>query len=430
MTQTVGTTTFNGVFCDMLSFVAPIRHKKRIEAGFNMSKSYNEKGDLVQDYKSHKRERLEGSHCSSIGVRTLDIISGDGGTQWDSPLILAHRFLNLLDSEYLEFLENNSQADILANNALGFEKYEYRLIEITGNPTKFFQGHNLLGSNDIHGLAMAMCEEVCRRYDIEIDLADYQMWKEQRFYMKRLDITAMFHVGTEDDVALYLNALNQVASAATSQSKEQRYATSIYFGSKSNIEMKAYGKYNECLIKKGGVQRLPTTHPDYDDLIEFAKGKIRFEFGYGGAWFSHNDRFMFDLRDIDTMFKEQIKKIKFGGAAMNKNSFKQAEIKAIDTPAAALFYRWKEGKTGKSLQGNLSKATYYRHRKILLDLGFNLSKPCPPANKIKADNVVYLSPKVLAPMQVAAIPRGMRIFSYQPSEKLQAAMQGSLQLVG
>lgn len=67
------------------------------------------------------------------------------------------------------------------------------IISISGNPLKFFQGHNLWGSSDVHGLAAAMTIDVVARLEgVELSGAELQELYELGPRLTRVDCTCMF----------------------------------------------------------------------------------------------------------------------------------------------------------------------------------------------------------------------------------------------
>ena len=65
------------------------------------------------------------------------------------------------------------------------------MVEISGNPAKFLQGHNLFGSDDLCGLML----ETLRRFAASVSYvpSDYEldMWTTGTYELQRVDVTHM-----------------------------------------------------------------------------------------------------------------------------------------------------------------------------------------------------------------------------------------------
>src|ERR1035437_4176190 len=103
------------------------------------------------EYESEKFLRLEGSYSHKISVRSIpkgccEVLEGQS---------TEHQFAKF----------NNP-------NALSLGGYE---IYISGNLTKYLQGHNVFGTNDLQGLMVSFVAKISQKLGFSRDLADQFM---------------------------------------------------------------------------------------------------------------------------------------------------------------------------------------------------------------------------------------------------------------
>ena len=136
-----------------------------------------------------------------------------------------------------------------------------RSVEISGNPSKFFQGHNLWGSTDLQMLVDELTKHVCGRAGLVPTGFES---------LSRVDVTAMVDLGTPDAVRAVLRALGQSATMRH-RGKGHAYGEgTVYWGKGSRRwSLKAYNKLEEITSHKGADPTSPVA------LI--SAGKLRLE---------------------------------------------------------------------------------------------------------------------------------------------------------
>ena len=75
-------------------------------------------------------------------------------------------------------------------------------IEISGNPAKWLQGHNLFGSNDLRLLMWVFFNRLIEFYDIGLNptIQDLERIKEGRYTVSRVDINETWLLKNRADV--------------------------------------------------------------------------------------------------------------------------------------------------------------------------------------------------------------------------------------
>lgn len=294
--------------------------------------------DGVVEYAVRKRLSVRGSHDGAITLRTAEV-DADGNTV---------------------------------------------LAELSGNPVKFLQGHNLFGSDDLLNL---IAETVLRVGEIlEAPQPDhvFNMVSAGAYSLSRVDINRMFALGSRAEVLAYLYAMS-MNTRTRSQGPITRGST-VYLNKTSRRWIfKFYSKGQELNLKrnrKQGTLDLPL------NLKEWADAMLRAELTLKSN----------ELRDLrlhvasnwNTMetldlFADYAERIEMAPQTPVENISKMA--KELRPKAAVGTYQlWKDGHDVRQF---LPKNTFYRHRRALLEYDVDISMP-PPSRDEKPSNVVPL----------------------------------------
>lgn len=135
------------------------------------------------------------AHPAPINDGEFQRVDAEGNVSWRS-----NRRLSLRASY-------DSSVTVRSANWIGSTGLEF--IEVSGNLVKFFQGHNLWGSDDVLGLVfefmrwLALEQRHVRVTPTEHDIA---AWKAGHFPLTRVDVTANFHVGIRADALAWIRA--------------------------------------------------------------------------------------------------------------------------------------------------------------------------------------------------------------------------------
>lgn len=77
---------------------------------------------------------------------------------------------------------------------------------IDGNPSKFLQGHSVVGSDDIQGLMLTVYARILSLLNIPHDLASYKAVIAGQYKISRVDINYMYSLSTLENVRSWLYA--------------------------------------------------------------------------------------------------------------------------------------------------------------------------------------------------------------------------------
>lgn len=125
-----------------------------------------------------------------------------------------------------------------------------RFLELSGNPIKYFQGHNLFGTNKLIPLVLRIAHFVAQISGNEPSEQNLKDWKSGNWTISRLDITEMIKLGSRREVRNVLHALHNSATMLH-RGRGHWHDGTIYFGKGSSGKrapawaLKMYGKGDE-----------------------------------------------------------------------------------------------------------------------------------------------------------------------------------------
>lgn len=319
---------------DWLSVVAPLPHAAPICAGHVLSIS----ADGSIDWQTAKRRTVEGSYSTGLQVRTAT----------HTPDRCTH-------------------------------------VEISGNPVKWFQGHNLWGTDDLPSLFVAMMEAVAAALGIEVTAETRSQWERGEAQLTRVDVTESFHLDSRGQVLAWLRAAEQTAHLSHRGRGQLVKGTTLYFGKNSRRwSLKLYAKGQEIEAPRHGqeaIMHLPHARAWADRTLRAELTLRSLELKRLGlstvtAWLPV-DGVPFD---VPALLRERL-----GAMTMTTTARLSAEVLESLRPALrTAVVAWE---AGADLRTMLSRATFYRYRAELLPHGIDLATLQP---REEVSNVVPL----------------------------------------
>jgi II/X family phage/plasmid replication protein len=301
--------------------------------------SCDEDGQI--DYKIDKRKSVRGSHDSNLTIRTCETYSMTHG---------------LITS----------------------------MVEISGNPVKWFQGHNLFGTSDLLNLVyetVLRFSEILKAPQSETFLSAV---RRGAFTISRIDLTAMYSLGNRKDVYSWLNHAEKTCRTRSGTALSK--GNTVYMNKDS-------ARWGWVFYSKGDEIESHPLHSDWDgsSLEAFADNKLRAELRLrgkeldkiglrlGSGWAN------IELLDI---FKDYASRID-----MTEQDIKSVDLEKLPMKLRSTYELWS---MGKDIRNFISKPTFYRHRKELLNFGIDISVPVPSeethSNVIPFRKVLDLQP--------------------------------------
>lgn len=363
--ETVQNDPYN--FCDWLTIRVAIKHSKGILG--DKIQRINPDGVEAWSRDLWKTVENEASSSSTVSVKSL--------TYQD----VVEPFLRMKQSDKFNWRERV----ILRYGAAIDEKTEdYLFLDISGNPTKFLQGQNIWGSDDLR--------QVCRTY-IKTVLQQLKLWevmtkKERkdvmnlRVWITRFDLTTNFDFENAADKSVFLGSVAQ--QAESKRGKKQAINTTVYFGSAEYMQVKFYDKLAEVLFNMPKLKHAESAESQ-KDALEYRKfvekvhteilGLVRCELRLGRSFIRKNCGMylvnVLDYIEKGGLIMREIKKLKLGQKGTTVKNLKDAQkvleqmarAKTFPRSVVGSFVQWKNGETVSDL---LPRTTFYRHRKEIM----------------------------------------------------------------
>lgn len=236
---------------------------------------------------------------------------------------------------------------------------------ISGNPSKFLQGHNVFGSEDILSLVYDTFVEVCRSLDISPTNSELAIAKRGNYRLKTIDICRSFELPTRGDCLAWLRAMEY--KSTTRHGRPLMKGGTLYFGSgTARWKFKFYSKGDELDSKKKG-HKLPSELLN-TPIKDFAENLLRIELTLMSKELRALgvETVMQMQQDfIDKIYQDYLGRIKMS-EQISLSTTRQNEL---PRKLQSTYLHWNNGVDLRSI---LPKATFYRHRRDLLVHGIDI----------------------------------------------------------
>ena len=234
---------------------------------------------------------------------------------------------------------------------------------IDGNPVKFFQGHNVFGTDDIHALVHATVRNVVQLLGLEVT-AKFQCSIDQELIeIARVDVTRMYSFGSMAHATAAVRAIGEHATMKHRGRGVMKEGT-VYFGKNSRRSaLKVYAKGVELLEHK-----LPHALLHADEVHSVAADKLRVEVVLRGMELKSRGLDMlanWRAETGDTLHREFIGKM----TVPDNIELPPAKLEGLSPRLQLAYAAWLRG---DDLRVTLPRATFYRYRADLLKLGVDI----------------------------------------------------------
>jgi len=262
------------------------------------------------------------------------------------------------------------------------------LIELSGNPVKWFQGHNIFGSDDLPNLIYETVLKLSNILDLPQPEEYLSAIRKGIFTLSRVDITAMYSLQTRSDVYSWLNHAEKTCRtrSGTAMSK----GTTVYMNKTSQ-------RWNVVMYSKGQELEKHSLPRELQggSLETYADNKLRVELrlkqkelakiglSNGKPWLA---------LDVWPLFKDYV-----GRVEMTEHSIRPENLLEIPKFARTTYRLWL---LGDDVRQYVSKAKFYKDRKALLEMGIDISVPKPVDN----ENINVVPLKRVLELKPAGIP--------------------------
>lgn len=262
---------------------------------------------------------------------------------------------------------------------------QFSHVWIDGNPVKWFQGHNLWGTDDLPSLVVSTLSSLASRLGIEVSAETLRAWETGDVQLTRVDCTESFHLDNRAQVLAWLRAAEQTAHMSHRGRGQLVKGSTLYFGKKSRRwSLKLYAKGQEIEAKGHGqdaVLNLP-------HALAWADRTLRAELTLRSMELKRRalDKVSAWL-PVDGVPLEVTGELlleKLGSMTMTTTRAISAEL--LDTLRPALRTALVAWEAGADLRVMLSRRTFYRYRSELLPHGIDIATLLPK----EVSNVVPL----------------------------------------
>jgi II/X family phage/plasmid replication protein len=269
-----------------------------------------------------------------------------------------------------------------------------RYVRVSGCPSKFLQGHNVFGSNDLHGIAIAMLERICTVIGTEPTELDRADWRRGNIGLTMVDVTESWELSSRDQVRSALQALSEFARLKNRGGAVVRGGTNYWGQHSRRWALKCYGKGDELEAKKRG-HKLPYDLPMRDEVTAYADRLLRFELRLLSLELRKQDAHVAKSwvpGFAQVLHSNAMDKLEISEAAM----LKPDKLEGLPPRLALAYQSWQ---SGHDLRAMLSRATFYRYRAELLKHGVDIAlrRPHAPESNVVPLRVVLHARPVSVP---------------------------------
>lgn len=244
------------------------------------------------------------------------------------------------------------------------------LLLIDGNPTNFFQGHNLFGTESLVPLAAATFRRVAQMLRLpDIESSTAQM-DSGDFEILKVDINKMYSLGSRANANAALRSLEATAHIkGRAHSGGVMDRGTLYFCKHSRRRaVKAYAKGQQLDDPK---HQLAKNIAMRAELLEYANDKLRLEVRYlamdlkrrGLDW----GKYWSDTL-CDTLYAEML-------ATLEIPAMIELPMDTLDGLPARLQLVYQAWKRGDDVRAIVSRASFFRYRKEMLKFGIDIGVP-------------------------------------------------------
>jgi II/X family phage/plasmid replication protein len=304
---------------------------------------------------------------------------------------LINTLMVILDSKTGEvdkqFIKNSSVEGSFSSKVL-IKSIDPETLYISYNPTKFLQGHNIVGTHNIFNLLINTIPHLNKIDGIDFNDFDIAKIKKGLFKITRLDITGMFDVlGSNLAVNEFIRAIQY--QARTRGGKAVYSGNTAYFGKNSTYwSLKFYNKNEE-------LKKHPSDILISDDVNKWLYGKLRVELTLRGKQLERHDKngilcnsgqaWIDDKEEllINKLYNEYLGKVEIG--ENNMNHIDEETLSKLKPSLLMIYQSWL---AGNDVALQFPRTTFYRYRRdIKASIGVDITEPRHQVKDVKSNIV-------------------------------------------
>jgi II/X family phage/plasmid replication protein len=245
-------------------------------------------------------------------------------------------------------------------------------LEISGNPAKWLQGHNLFGSSHPIKLVYHVMRRLVPLLSLTPTLDDRRSWVYGDYDLLRVDTTRMYDLGSNAEVVRFLSGAAMVAKGRY-QKASAFGSDTVYIGQRSSrVTVKFYNKLEEMLTR-GHMLPDSLTPDERQMLLEFAEGQLRYELVLRSKELAERglrSASAWSLDTADRLLDERLGKIELNDALR----LAEDVVGQLPPKLVPIYHAWRAGTNLKELYAN---NTFYRYRRQLLAYDIDIAEVRP-----------------------------------------------------
>ena len=234
---------------------------------------------------------------------------------------------------------------------------------VNGNPSKFLQGHNVFGSDDIISLMSDLFTVIAKQHNLNPTLQELHKIRTGDYDLKMVDINYSYSLPNRSDVLAFIRALE--FKAKTRHGRPSTKGGTLYFGKNSKRwALKFYCKAEEIETQRGRIPRELCNL----GIENWAENKLRIELRLLAKQLI--DLNILKVKDLSinkvlSIFSEYLRKVEMS----EQIALSDELMIGLPNKLKSTYTLWIEG---HDLRDMLSKSAYYRHRADLKEYGINI----------------------------------------------------------
>lgn len=241
-------------------------------------------------------------------------------------------------------------------------------IEISGNPTKWLQGHNLFGTNDLKRLVWLFFNELMAKtpeLNLKPSIQQLKAIKDGFYTLSRVDINETWLLNNRKEVLAWINAAGH-KMRLKHRGAGQFKGDTLYWGKGSKRWfLKCYSKGDEINSRKSNYPAALRT----PDMLDYAERSLRFEMTIKSNYLRESllhHGFNWNEDTAIMLLVTNLRKLEMS------NNFKllAEDLEGLPTGMKTAYYSWFHGVDVKAI---LPPRTFYKYRKVLkgfdIDIG-------------------------------------------------------------
>lgn len=300
-------------------------------------------------------------------VAPLDHQAGPGGPFFNGALVRTKR-----DPEQVEAIDyqvwlrmpvegSHSQRVVVGSTTIGDEGRP--AVFVSGNPAKWFQGHNVFGSDDLPGLVLEMLVRICAQFGVTPTAADLAAWHAGAIELHRVDVTYSRELASVGGVRAALRALDQSARLKFRGRGHFRGDSIVWGEGSRRWGITAYAKGPELQVHKLPPSLSETSLPAYADRL------LRWELRMLSMELRREELHVVSAWGDNTAAELHHRKLQAVEVA-EETMIEPEVLEGLPGRLQLTYQAWVEG---HDLRGMLARPTFYRYRAELLRHGVDIA---------------------------------------------------------